>query len=198
MSVELISRLNAKSQDLRMLPPGFERLGASDLSHAISLIQIKGARLLARVVYADQKSFAAELTHELLLCLKDHARLEKWHNTAPLKKLVAVAVTVYCAPQRCRKCQGIGERMWGAKKIQCPVCTATIGFSDEPVKRGSGWSRVYWSDIAAEIGVAKETMSRTWKRRYGLAIRTLMNWDRMVWDDLANAIKRLDNRQQSA
>ena len=197
MSVELISRLNAKSQDLRMLPPGFEVLTQSDLSHAISLIQIKGARLLARVAYADQKSFAPELSHELLLRLKEAAKREKWHNTAPIKKLAAVAVTVYCAPQRCQKCRGLGERMWGAKKIQCPICVATIGFPGETVKRGSGWSRVYWSDIAFEIGVVKETMSRTWKRRYGLAIRVLMNWDRMVWDDLAKAIKRLDNRQRN-
>lgn len=169
-----------------MLPPGFDNLGPADVSHAISLIPVKGARLLARVMYADQKSFAPELEHELLQVIKRVAKRRKWHNISPLKKMTAIAVTVYCAAERCHKCKGIGERKWGAKIIHCPRCKVRL---EGKVEKGHGWQRVYHSDIAHELGVSQEQFSRTWKRRYGLALDILMRWDGRCWNGLSRAIR---------
>lgn len=193
MTVELISRLNAKVQDTRMLPPGFEQLTPPDVSHAISLFRTKGARLLGRVMYADQPSFAKELQHELLLELKAKAREWKWHNIGPLAKLSAIAVNVYCAAERCRKCNGIGEKKWGARITRCPACTRQIA---KGVEVSHGYQRVYHSDIARELGVSTVNMSKTWRPRYGVALSILAKWDEQCWDGFRLALSRktVDNR----
>lgn len=194
MTVELISRINAKAQDLRMLPPGFDRLSSSDICHAISMFDTKGARLLGRVMYADQPSFAKELQHELLLALKVAAMQEKWHNIAPLAKLSGVAVTIYCAPERCRQCKGIGQKLWGARVVRCQACTRKAENGDV----SHGYQRVYFTDIAQKLGITKFSMTRIWKQRYGLAIRLLMKWDEQCWDGFRLALRRkFDNRQRS-
>jgi type II secretory ATPase GspE/PulE/Tfp pilus assembly ATPase PilB-like protein len=169
-----------------MLPPGFENLTAPDISHAISLIPVKGARLLARVCYAEQKSFADELEHELLLKLKRAARREKWHNTKPLKRLARIVVAVY-VPERCPACRGVGYKQRGEKIVRCVVCTVKVS---ETATVSHGWGRVYYSDIARELGVTTVTMSRTWKRRYGLALDVLTRWDQQCWDGFAKALHK--------
>lgn len=196
MTVELISRLNAKVQDTRMLPPGFERLTPPDISHAISMFKTKGARLLGRVMYADQPSFAHELQRELFDELKTKARHEGWHKIGPLSKLAAVAVTVYCTQERCHQCRGIGEKKWGARIIRCPACTRRVSEENEPtVEVSHGYRRVFLTDIARHLGITKETMTRTWKPRYGLAMDILMRWDQQCWDGFKKA---LANRQRNA
>lgn len=190
MAIELLGHLNAKGQNLSFLPAGFDSLDQEDICHAVSMVQSTGARLLGRVRYADQPVFLDELQHQLMLELKRYALREKWKNITPMVTMVRIIPDMYCKVPRCRKCKGIGQRMWGNRLVTCRVC------------RGHGWEFIPQSDIAEKLKVSESEYTRTWRKRVGLAFDILARWDQILCDEFAKAIRRksesVDNRKEIA
>lgn len=163
---ELLAQLNPHCKDLRMLPPGFQAITAIDIAHAVGRINKKGARLLLRYKYAGHDQFYQPFVRELMTELKKIAAKEKWRNRQDEKKLSEIAILIFSRQPRCEKCHGIGERMWGARKITCPVC------------RGNTWKRIFDSDISDKLGIKSSTYAKTHKRRLGAAISILSDWEK--------------------
>jgi hypothetical protein len=182
-SPEILARLNPKTPDMRMLPVGYANLSPSDIAHAVSMIPSVGGRFLARAAYAGDYLSA----HGLAKCLLEYARSEaekrRWRNILPLSIACHETVRHYISPQRCTHCNGIGERIWGGRKITCQHCN------------GSTWERVFNADIAKKIGVSEENYSRTWNSRMALLSAKLREWDNECCQHLSRA---LDNHQRIA
>ncbi len=175
--MEILALLNPHSKDLRMLPPGFQHLTSQDISHALSYIKTKGPRLVGRYKHAEQLVYKKSLNDELFKAMQKTAKLNKWKNTQSLHKLTEIAVDVYCHQPRCKTCKGIGERMWGARKIVCPKCG------------GSTWNRIYDTDIAEAAGIDHSAYAKTHKERFGAAMETLRQWDRICCEVLRKSMR---------
>jgi len=175
--MEILALLNPHSKDLRMLPPGFQHLTSQDISHALSYIKTKGPRLVGRYKHAEQLVYKKSLNDELFKAMQKTAKLNKWKNTQSLHKLTEIAVDVYCHQPRCKTCKGIGERMWGARKIVCPTCN------------GSTWLQISDAEISRTIGVDPSNYHRVHKDRMTIAMRILADWDRICCGVIAKSIR---------
>lgn len=175
---ELLAQLNPHSKDLRMLPPGFQALTAIDIAHALGRINKKGPRLLLRYKYAEHEQFFEPLNVELILTITKTAETEKWKNLATLSRLCHIAIQIVCRQPRCNKCKGIGERMWGSRRIVCPSC------------RGNSWQRIYDTDIAAQLGVEAKAYGKTYKKRLGAAMDILRDWEIVALASLKKSMRQ--------
>ena len=182
MMLELLSYLEPKTQDIRGLPPGFGKLNQADIAHALSYVHGRGPRLLGRVKYALQDEFLAPLEYQLTKSLKHRARVEYWRAIGPLPSCSKLAVKLYARPDRCQKCDGVGERLWGARIIICPRCT------------NSKWEPVTNASMSRFIGVDRANFERVWKSRLGVAMAVLGGWDNRCVGGLRKA---LDKPQQN-
>lgn len=176
--MEILALLNPHSKDLRMLPPGFQHLTPSDISHAVSFIRTKGPRLVGRYKHAEQEVFRNPLNKELLIILSKTAKANKWKNIDNLQMLADVAVTLYCKPQRCTQCKGVGRRKWGDRIIICDKCD------------GSTWNSLSDAVIARAIGVDPSNFIRVHKERLSVAIRILIDWDRICCNTIRKSMRR--------
>lgn len=164
-TAELLSMLNTRSPDLKMLPPGFGSLSTIDIAHALAKVHSDGARLLGRVMYAQQPSRMMDLVRTVHAELKLIAANKRWKNTEPLWRLAAVAVDLYCFPKRCTKCDGIGQRQWGAKVVVCGRC------------KGSTWEPIQDRSLSRTLGMAPSTFIQIWHSRLGAALDILSKMD---------------------
>ncbi len=168
MSVaEILGRINAKTMNYKAISPGFGSLTGIDVAHALSFVDGNGPRLIGRLRYADQPQFANALKHELVQALKAKAKAAKW-SVGIIPHVAELAILTYCHPQRCRKCQGIGERMWGGRIVVCSRC------------HGSTW------EPTKDVGSKSSELSRT----YGEALVILGDWDRLCINGLIEGLKR--------
>lgn len=178
MSAELIARLNPKAQGLEQGPPTFGAISQIDIAHAIAHVPDEGARLLVRVRYAEQPEFRQELILHVTERLIRRASQQKWRNRKPLPQLAAVAVDTFTRPRRCSACRGIGERMWGHRKIVCQQCG------------GSTWNPYRPSELARAMGVSWHAWENTWAERLGIALDVLGSMDHMALNGLHRALDK--------
>lgn len=176
--MEILALLNPHGKDLRMLPPGFQHLTSTDISHAISFIRTKGPRLIGRYKHAEQEVFKNSLNNELLISLQKTAKANKWKNTENLQRLADVAISLYCKPKRCTQCKGIGRRKWGDRIIVCSKCD------------GSTWNTYSDASISRFLGVEPSNFVRVHKERLSVAIRTLIDWDRICCNTIRKSMRR--------
>lgn len=176
--MEILALLNPHGKDLRMLPPGFQHLTSTDISHAISFIKTKGPRLVGRYKHAEQEVFKNSLNNELLIVLQKTAKANKWKNIESLQRLADVAVNLYCRPQRCSQCKGVGKRIWGDRIIVCDKCD------------GSTWNTYSDAEIAKAIGIDRSNFGRVHKERLSVAIRILIDWDRICCSTIRKSMRR--------
>lgn len=175
-AAELLSMLNTRSPDLKMLPPGFGALSTIDVAHALAKVDGEGARLIGRVLYAQQDARMFDLMKVLYNKLAAEAHYKRWKNTTPLWKAAGVAVDLYCYPERCIQCQGIGERRWGARVVVCSRC------------KGNTWEPLRDARFAKKLGVSAAAFNTTWSKRLRFAYDLLAEMDRDCIKGLSRAL----------
>ena len=173
MNPEIISILNARSPDMRMLPRGYGALSQIDIAHALGRVENDGARYLGRVLWAEQDQLATPLADCLYSQLLSHARRYRWKNTKALFNLSRLSVQLYCHPKRCVKCKGIGQRHIANKVYICARCN------------GSTWHVDSQATLARHIGVGKDAWSRVWEYRLKEALAILGDMERELLKDLS-------------
>lgn len=173
MNPEIIAILNARSPDMRMLPRGHGALSQIDIAHALGRVEKDGPRYLGRVLWAEQDMCAVGLADCLYNDLLSHARRHRWKNINPLYRLSRLSIALYCYPQRCKKCKGIGQRHIANKVYICARCN------------GSTWNVDSQSALAWQIGVGKDAWSRVWESRLKDALAILGDMERSLLKDLS-------------
>lgn len=178
--MEIFSLLNPHTKDLSRVEPGFESLKSIDVAHGLTFIRHRGARLLARVKYADQKSFETSLINELTKQLHKVAKRNKWkmRKAEFLESISKISVVVYCHHPKCKLCRGVGSRIVEDKKIVCPRCN------------GSTWERINSAELSRALEIDEHAYRATWRNRFSAAISALSDWDRDACKSMRRSLIR--------
>lgn len=165
MSAKVISLLTYKVQSLAASPPGYGGLTQADVAYALGRVYHKGAGLLLRIKYADQREFLNQLESRLLRDVRREAMRERWriHKPQVLEKLVQIAIIELVNPMRCIRCKGREyvrrQNLW----VVCRYC------------EGSGRLRLPNRYIYSFVGLDKRAWDRMWRERYTNVIYPLVN-----------------------
>lgn len=176
MSVaELLSKLEAKTQDLSYVSPAWEKLTPADIAHALGKIS-KEAALFARLIHLRQEAYRNGLLDHLVKFLTKRAKIDRWkvQDRQRVQNIADAAITLYRG-HRCPQCNGVGE-LTVPLKVKCGQCS------------GSGWRLITVHEIAQFIGVNDEAYTKTWRHRLGIARDELAALDKEFSYEIRKAI----------
>lgn len=165
---ELLALLTARVQRFHLAPGGIPRITADDMAHALGMIKIPEAALYARTKFCGEPSL-----EELALAIRRYAMVRKadasWRIPRKEFLLDMCRLMVWEAidPHTCTWCLGRAEvRPESGPVIVCDAC------------RGTGQRRLFDSDRARIVGLAKSSWSDPWAERYReIQIETVDKWE---------------------
>lgn len=137
----IIAKLNARTSSFfpSVSGAGYDALRPDDVAYALAKIKDPGAAFLVEVKWAGNARAVWPLILELQK-VAGHIAMNKGWRVKPgmlegmtilaLRECEAIRISGFkdTVPQftsgseNCRKCNGIGAKIWRSKKIECPAC----------------------------------------------------------------------------
>lgn len=177
-AAELLKLITARSKSFSYIPGGKPVLTPEDVMSALAYIPHKGAGLLLRIKYADQKFLVRDLDIIVWLSVVDMWMKNEWpypkkKKGEPFRRNMGrLAIIEVLAPDICMPCKGEGKGL-GIKdgKAQIITCKKCAGTGRKPFRE---------AERARAVGMNPTAWDNTWKDKYHDILAMVREWESLA------------------
>ena len=207
-AAEILGLLTAKSGGFEVSIRGFNSLTRSDVILALSLVTHKGARLLARIKYADQRDYLPDMETYLVEAIErgalervvDGVARARWRLPRPgfITNMCRMALVEIIHPHICFECLGRGFQ-FPVEQVEQPASVKRKRKRGSrlvnknlvvecKICNGTGRKRILDQERAKLMGVNADAWAHTWRDRYRGILTLLDQYDGIVTSGVAKRI----------